>query len=239
MKALTIRQPWAQLIAIGAKQIETRSWPTKHRGRIAIHAGMNQRNIGIDFWLANGGTAKPIHTALLDGGYIPSPAFAPHWTPNYPDDPRPVPLGAIVATANLVDCVPIVHVDEPWRGAEPYDADPDICVVYRDEAVWHKVGDTVSDMHDQFPFGEWLSGRWAWLLADAKPTTERCPSCWGDGGFQEDSMVLYGIHGGSDWSDPCPTCNPAGRRTEPLGVGAYGCDPIPAKGRQGPWEWTS
>jgi hypothetical protein len=38
MKAITIWQPWASLIAIGAKQYETRSWETKYRGPIAIHA---------------------------------------------------------------------------------------------------------------------------------------------------------------------------------------------------------
>lgn len=38
MKALTIWQPWASLIACGAKQYETRSWATKYRGPIAIHA---------------------------------------------------------------------------------------------------------------------------------------------------------------------------------------------------------
>ncbi len=39
MKALTIRQPWASLIAAGVKTIETRSWSTKYRGPLAIHAG--------------------------------------------------------------------------------------------------------------------------------------------------------------------------------------------------------
>lgn len=39
MKAITIKQPWATLIALGLKQFETRSWQTKHRGPIAIHAG--------------------------------------------------------------------------------------------------------------------------------------------------------------------------------------------------------
>jgi activating signal cointegrator 1 len=39
MKAITLTQPWATLIAIGAKRIETRSWNTSHRGLIAIHAG--------------------------------------------------------------------------------------------------------------------------------------------------------------------------------------------------------
>lgn len=39
MKAITIKQPWATLIALGLKSFETRSWVTKHRGPIAIHAG--------------------------------------------------------------------------------------------------------------------------------------------------------------------------------------------------------
>lgn len=38
MKALTVTEPWATLIAIGAKRIETRSWPTDYRGPVAIHA---------------------------------------------------------------------------------------------------------------------------------------------------------------------------------------------------------
>ncbi len=38
MKALTIWQPWASLIAAGEKKYETRSWETKYRGPIAIHS---------------------------------------------------------------------------------------------------------------------------------------------------------------------------------------------------------
>lgn len=38
MKAITLTQPWATLVAIGAKRVETRSWSTLYRGRIAIHA---------------------------------------------------------------------------------------------------------------------------------------------------------------------------------------------------------
>lgn len=38
MKALTLTQPWATLVAIGAKKIETRSWNTTYRGPLAIHA---------------------------------------------------------------------------------------------------------------------------------------------------------------------------------------------------------
>ncbi|HEY8881901.1 MAG TPA: ASCH domain-containing protein [Dermatophilaceae bacterium] len=40
MKALTIYQPWATLITLGVKRMETRSWDTKVRGPVAIHAGL-------------------------------------------------------------------------------------------------------------------------------------------------------------------------------------------------------
>lgn len=39
MKAITISQPYASLIASGEKWIENRTWSTSYRGQIAIHAG--------------------------------------------------------------------------------------------------------------------------------------------------------------------------------------------------------
>ncbi len=38
MKALSIKQPWASLIAHGIKDIENRTWKTNFRGKIFIHA---------------------------------------------------------------------------------------------------------------------------------------------------------------------------------------------------------
>lgn len=40
MKALTIKEPWATLVIEGYKEYEFRSWKTKYRGKILIHAGM-------------------------------------------------------------------------------------------------------------------------------------------------------------------------------------------------------
>ncbi len=37
-KAISIKQPWASLICSGIKDIENRTWPTRYRGRIFIHA---------------------------------------------------------------------------------------------------------------------------------------------------------------------------------------------------------
>lgn len=39
MRVLSVRQPWASLIASGRKTIELRSWGTKYRGPVLILAG--------------------------------------------------------------------------------------------------------------------------------------------------------------------------------------------------------
>lgn len=39
MKVITIKQPFASLIAEGLKEYEFRTWKTKYRGKILIHAG--------------------------------------------------------------------------------------------------------------------------------------------------------------------------------------------------------
>ena len=39
MKVITIKQPWATLIAKGHKEYEFRTWKTKYRGEILLHAG--------------------------------------------------------------------------------------------------------------------------------------------------------------------------------------------------------
>jgi activating signal cointegrator 1 len=38
MKAITLWQPWASLVALGYKEVETRCWSTKYRGELAIHS---------------------------------------------------------------------------------------------------------------------------------------------------------------------------------------------------------
>jgi len=39
MRAITVHQPWAELIVRGEKDVENRSWRTHHRGPLLIHAG--------------------------------------------------------------------------------------------------------------------------------------------------------------------------------------------------------
>lgn len=39
MKVLTLKQPWASLVAYGIKKYEFRTWKTNYRGKLLIHAG--------------------------------------------------------------------------------------------------------------------------------------------------------------------------------------------------------
>lgn len=44
MKVLSLREPWASLILLGKKRIETRSWRTKYRGPLCLHASAAKIN---------------------------------------------------------------------------------------------------------------------------------------------------------------------------------------------------
>jgi hypothetical protein len=111
VKAITLHQPWATLIAIGMKRQETRGWNTQHRGVVAIHAGkaMPDYLVGpnaqtvlnpfdrisqqVTVWRRD----KLVH---LDGVTVP----AEHRN-------KPLPLGAVVAVAVLADTRSTSHPD--------------------------------------------------------------------------------------------------------------------------------
>lgn len=78
MRALSLWQPWASAIAIGLKRVETRHWPTSVRGLIAIHAAKR--------WTREEQEA------------------AGEFADEFDERLRNPPLGAIVATAMLIDC---------------------------------------------------------------------------------------------------------------------------------------
>jgi hypothetical protein len=82
MKALSIRQPYAWLIANGIKDIENRDWPTKFRGRVLIHAGVTY----------------PKRDYADDAEDYPD-----MYGIEYP--PREQMIGGIVGVATIIDCV--------------------------------------------------------------------------------------------------------------------------------------
>lgn len=48
MKMLSIKQPWASLICAGVRDVENRTWQTKYRGRLGIHASGDSLAFTID-----------------------------------------------------------------------------------------------------------------------------------------------------------------------------------------------
>jgi hypothetical protein len=50
MKVLSLLQPWAYLLMMNIKRVETRSWPTTHRGLLNIHASKGYSKEGEALW---------------------------------------------------------------------------------------------------------------------------------------------------------------------------------------------
>jgi hypothetical protein len=99
VKLLTLTQPWATLVAIGAKRIETRSWQTPYRGPIAIHAAKGLNGI------RKGATEGDFAELCCTSPFID--ALDAWWDEFDPDgwkfSPEFLPRGAIVAVADLVE----------------------------------------------------------------------------------------------------------------------------------------
>ncbi len=93
VKVLTLYDPWAELVAIGAKKLETRSWPTGYRGPLAIH--VSTRFSAEDELLCS---QEPFHSALLAGGFQPRQLAG-----RKRRNAWGFPLGCVVAVAWLED----------------------------------------------------------------------------------------------------------------------------------------
>ena len=140
MKAITLHQPYATLIAIGAKRSETRSWPTRYRGPLAIHAARV-----LEAQARALCSREPFRSALARAGY---------------NGPDALPLGAVVATCRLVDCLPTgAHADHPPAHLPPADS-------------------------AERAFGDYAPGRYLWLLEDVVSVSPPRPAR-GKQGFWE------------------------------------------------------
>jgi hypothetical protein len=96
MKTISIRQPWAHLILYCGKDIENRSWPTRFRGSVLIHAS---KGMTVEEWedamsFARGVRAKNHFKVEKNATF------------------KDVQRGGIVGIASIVDCV--TSSESPW-----------------------------------------------------------------------------------------------------------------------------
>ena len=187
MKAITLWQPWASLVALQIKTIETRSWPAPKAligQRIAIHASKKQPGwceigeYGVEPWFYN---VRHVEDCYCEEGEV-----TPECARRSPSRPllsksgamvSLLPLGAVVATATLAHCVRMVniayvfaqHPEVPW---------PNVQLNGTDTATLVHAGDDIAPVRldDQIPYGDFTHGRWAWILTDIKALPEPVPA---------------------------------------------------------------
>jgi len=90
MKTITIKQPWASLICEGIKDVENRTWNTKFRGRVLIHASCNS-------WIWNK-VINYIYGLPLVYDLFTCKKFTGSWL-------KSLKTGAIIGSVEIVDCV--------------------------------------------------------------------------------------------------------------------------------------
>lgn len=93
VKAISLWQPWASLMAMGLKKNETRSWKTSYRGPLIIHAA--KKVIG---W----------PSLTIQGLFDDDIAF----------QPCDLPRGCLLCKVEMVDCQEIGIYNIPFREIE-------------------------------------------------------------------------------------------------------------------------
>ena len=146
MRAISLWQPWATFVALGLKKFETRSWGTAYRGPLLIHAAKRPMT-GIEkelvYYLKNeyGDLCACLNNAEF-------------------------PLGALVASCELVDCL------QSWKDFDPLKFDP-----------------------LEYDLGNYEAGRFAWKLLSIK-ALEPIPFKGSQGFFHVPDSVLGVVNHG-------------------------------------------
>lgn len=138
IKCISLWQPWATAIANGSKLVETRHWEIKHRGLLLIHAAKKKTHL-LDY-----------ETRRIAGI----------------QDYEQLPLGALVAVADLYDCKPTYEL---LRGGN---------FLLREQYL-----------------GNYGDGRYGWMLRNVRALPEPIPYKGAQGLFDVPVSVLpEGFH---------------------------------------------
>ena len=202
MKALTLWQPWASLIAVGAKTIETRSWSTAYRGPLLIHAAKRRPDVPLFLGGYGLGHHRIRYADRVDEGFTlaattgrvlgDGTTIHRSW---------PLPLGAVVALCRLVDVLPILDRDERLDVAWT----PHVAVAPGYGRLTHWKGRTDHDgpmgrptwvtsvIEDQRPYGDFTPGRYAWLLDHVQALPEPVPAKGRQGLWTPDADLLAAV----------------------------------------------
>jgi activating signal cointegrator 1 len=152
MKCISVPQPWATPVMIGAKTLETRRGTMTYRGKLGIHAlkryERDQQLLVVQ---------EPYRSVLLAAGYSPV---------------KPLPLGAIIGTVELVDVIATKRI---W------------C---EHGLLWNGLpADAYVISQQEWKFGDFSPGRFAWKLASPESYAMPIPVQGGPGLWEWDETT--------------------------------------------------
>ena len=156
MKVISLLQPWASLVVAGHKKIETRSWNTKYRGPLLIHASAKK--------------------------FIPNPVIYGCDLINEFSKTelsyKNLHYGAIIGQVNLIDTFQFNN--DPEDQLSNYKGEQNPWIPKRqngnnfesidEEKEW------IDNMDKELIFGDYSPGRWGWLLSDPVLFNEPIPA---------------------------------------------------------------
>lgn len=170
MRAISLWQPWASAIAVGSKRFETRSWATKYRGPIAIHAAKRCNRfelIGFKCsWNWSGALAAAVGGTAMGSDIHLDEAL---------------PFGALVAVAEITACVSTGELtqrvlDEPRSTVLASVRHPDLY-------EW-----------TERQMGDFSLGRFAWQLENVRPLREPIPMKGRQGFWTLSAEEVLAVH---------------------------------------------
>lgn len=198
MKAVVLHQPYATLVALGVKTIETRPGPPNGPMRpdgvrglpgLAIEPGERIAIVA--------GTKRPKEDQRV-GEWVCHDYADEQWGIVQPDHPRfprrrrVLSLGAVVCTVAVVDAVPILTDRSDYSTGRRGDyigvglggLGRMILGLYDDNGLAYSSTNQTDHLHPwtaadgydgsekriaQLPYGDFAPGRWGWLLTDVEP----------------------------------------------------------------------
>jgi activating signal cointegrator 1 len=142
MKAISLHQPWADMVKLGHKTYETRGWSTKHRGPIAIHASRSMAHLDL--------MTEPPFSTCYDKHLI-----------------KITELGSIVAVAEVSYTCPAYQITadlcESAEELQDMLKHPECPKNLRPE--WEN---QLVKIQHELAFGDYTMGRFAWKLTNIK-----------------------------------------------------------------------
>jgi hypothetical protein len=162
MRCISLWQPWAALVVIGAKRFETRHWSTRYRGPLAIHAAQIKRSARYHFDVEEVFERSVFQEPLRAAGYR---------------DAKDLAYGAIVGRAQLDACCLVIREGFHFT----YELE-------RIEAGEVMLPPPEPELH----FGNFTPGRYGWAFSDPRRLTTPVKMTGRQGFWEIDDNLVQG-----------------------------------------------